>query len=390
MSTIKWSPVTAMLNNQAPGTIVCGSPGSGKTFAMLNFAANALGMGQRVIIIDPKNDFDKLLNVNPHIDIIDINDITPDALNPLEFLKKQNPDGTTEFIDTSTLMTIVEIMTGKLSQETLIAITPIITDFVNRNKQRKEYVNMSDVAEYLYMNKSKAAQAVGTSLKMYYDNKYGPLMFSKSSKVETLKLSASKSMIITLHGMELPAYDKQPADYSPEEKFTSAIVYVLTRKLLDILKEDVIIPRVFICDEAHILFGNREMANVIDKFLTLGRSLNCATILASQGISHFPETTSNYVTTKFLFKSSIDEAQAFLDRFDTSKLDPTNAIDIPGILSEVTNFTTGQCFMIDRKNRNGVIKIKSNYDIDLLTSNPLKKKRKSVEASEEETENEET
>lgn len=383
MSTIKWSPITAMADNMAPGTIVCGSPGSGKTFAMLNFAANALGMRQRVIIIDPKNDFNKLLNVNPHINIIDINNIKPDALNPLEFLKKKNADGTVEYIDTTTLMTIIEIMTGKLDQKTLIAITPIVTDFVNRNKQRGEYVNMSDVAEYLYMKQSKEAQAVGTALKMYYDNKYGPLMFSKLSNAETLQLSSSESMIITLHGMELPPYDRKPEDYSPNERFTSAIVYVLTRKLLDILQEDTLIPRVFICDEAHILFGNREMANVIDKFLTLGRSLNCATILASQGISHFPDTTSNYVTTKFLFKSSIDEAQAFLDRFDTSKLDPTNAIDIPGVLSEVTNFKTGQCFMIDRKNRNGVIKIKSNYDISLLTSNPFQKKRDKPETEEE-------
>ena len=34
-------------------------------------------MGQRVIAIDPKNDFNKLYNVNPNIEIIDINDIRP-------------------------------------------------------------------------------------------------------------------------------------------------------------------------------------------------------------------------------------------------------------------------------------------------------------------------
>ena len=63
MSTIKWSPTTAQMVNNAPGTIVVGSPGSGKTFALLNIAANCLGIGQRVIAIDPKNDFDKLFNV---------------------------------------------------------------------------------------------------------------------------------------------------------------------------------------------------------------------------------------------------------------------------------------------------------------------------------------
>jgi hypothetical protein len=123
------------------------------------------------------------------------------------------------------------------------------------------------------------------------------------------------------------------------------------------------------------------MANVIDRFLVLGRSLNVATILASQGISHFPSGIANYITTKFMFKSSLDEAEKFLDVFDTSKIDATNAIDINSVLSAVTKFPTGVCFMIDRKGRNGVIKIKSNYDIKLLTSNPFDKNREDEKSS---------
>ena len=61
MSTVKWSPTTAQMCNNAPGTIVVGAPGSGKTFALLNIAANCLGMGQRVIAVDPKNDFSKFV-----------------------------------------------------------------------------------------------------------------------------------------------------------------------------------------------------------------------------------------------------------------------------------------------------------------------------------------
>ena len=60
MSTINWLPTTAMLCDDAPGTVVVGSPGSGKTYALMNFAANCLGMRQRVIAIDPKNDFNRL------------------------------------------------------------------------------------------------------------------------------------------------------------------------------------------------------------------------------------------------------------------------------------------------------------------------------------------
>lgn len=321
------------------------------------------------------------MNVNPNIDIVDIENIKPDALNPMEFLKRHNADGTVEFIDTATLMTIIEIMTGKLDQGAIIAITPIVTDFVTRAKQRGEYVNMLDVANYLFANPNENAQQIGTQLKMFEDNKYGPLMFASGTEGSPLELSATRSMIITLHGLDMPDYNKSVNDYTPSERLTSAILFVITKKLLEILTQDSKIPTVLICDEAHLLFSNKEMAQVIDKFLVLGRSLNVATVLASQGITHFPDGISNYITSKFMFKSSIDEAEAFLDAFDTSKINPANAIDTASVLSAVTSFETGQCFMIDRLGRNGIIKIKSNYDISLLTSNPLEKQRAAASTS---------
>jgi len=375
MSTVKWSPTTAHMCNNAPGTIVVGSPGSGKTFALLNFAANCLGMGQRVIAIDPKNDFSKLYNVNPNIEIIDINRIRPGALNPFEFLKKYNKDGSVTTIDTATLMTIIEIMCGKLDKQTIIDITPIVTDFVTKSRNSTDYYDMQDVADYLYANPSSAAQTVGTMLKMFEDNKYGKLLFTRETDVKPLVLSATSSMVISLHGLSLPDYTKKAEDYDANERFTSVILYILTSKLMEILSEDSKIPTTLICDEAHLLFGNKEMGAIIDRFLVLGRSLNVATILASQGISHFPDNIANYITTKFMFKSSIDEAQLFLDKFDTSKIDPSNAIDVNSIVSAVTNFPTGVCFMMDRLGRNGIIRIKSIYDVKLLTSNPFDKKR---------------
>ena len=376
MSTVKWSSTTSHMCNNAPGTVVVGSPGSGKTFALLNFAANALGMGQRVIAIDPKNDFVKLYNVNPNIDIVDINNIRPGALNPFEFLKKvDKKTGELNFIDTTTLMTIIEIMCGKLDKQTIIDITPIVTDFVTKSKNTDDYYDMQDIADYLYANPSNSAQTVGTMLKMFEDNKYGKLLFTRETNVKPLVLSNTSSIVISLHGLSLPDYSKKPEDYDANERFTSCILYILTNKLLDILSEDSIIPTTLICDEAHLLFGNKEMASIIDRFLVLGRSLNVATILASQGISHFPKGIANYITTKFMFKSSIEEAQLFLDQFDTSKIDPTNAIDVDSIVSSVTKFPTGVCFMLDRMNRSGIIRIKSIYDVSLLTSNPFDKKR---------------
>lgn len=383
MSTVRWSPTTAQMVNNAPGTIIVGAPGSGKTFAILNFGANCLATGQRVIAIDPKNDLDKLHNIYP-INIIDINKIRPGALNPFEFLKKVDKNGNVEFVDTATIMTVIEILCGKLSRDIIIDVTPIVSDFVTKTKNTGEYCDMQDIADYLFSNPSTAAQQVGTLLKMFEDNPYGKLIFTRETNVQPLVLSPTDSMVISLHGLSLPDYSKKPDDYDANEKFTSAILYIITNKLLDILSSDNKIPTTLICDEAHLLYSNKEMGAIIDKFLVLGRSLNVATILASQGISHFPDGIANYMTTKFMFKSSMEEAKLFLDKFDTSKINPAAALDINSIIAAVTNFPTGVCFMIDRLNRNGVIKIESIYDISLLTSNPFDKQR-----DDETTENDE-
>ena len=382
MSTIKWLPTTAMgmNDNPTPGTIIVGSPGSGKTFFLINIAANCLGMGQRVIAIDPKNDLGAICNISKNIEVIDINNIRAGALNPITFLKRELPDGTFAPIDTTTLLSVITLLTGKLDQNDIIDVTPIIEDFVNSVRRNNEYHDMTDVANYLYKNKSLACQKVGTLLRKYQDSKYGPLLFTDETNIEPLIISKEKSLLITMHGMELPDYNKKAEDYTDNERFTSAIIYIITRKLLDILNQENEIPVAFICDEAHLLFGNKEMAQIIDRFLVLGRSLNVATVLASQGISHFPAGIANYLSSKFMFKSSMDEASAFLDLFNSSLTTP---VDVNSLLPAVTNFPQGVCFFIDRKNRNGIIKITSNYDIDLITSNPLQKKKRKKKLEEQ-------
>ena len=256
MSTIRWQPVTSHLDNDTPGTLVLGSPGSGKTFFMLNMCANALGMGQRVIIIDPKNDFDKLLNVNPNIKVINFRDIKQGQLNPLEFLKRIDPKTKEiEYLEPGSLLTIIEIMTGTIPDEAKVVIAGIVEDFVNDVARNGKYVDMSDVATYLTKNPNTAVQNVGTTLKMHKKSKFGKLMFTDMDYVEPLQLSLTDSMVLILDCLELPSSDTKPEDYTQEQRFTAAILYVLTKKLFEILRQDSVIPTVFVCDEAHMLFS---------------------------------------------------------------------------------------------------------------------------------------
>lgn len=350
-----------------------GTPGSGKTFFLLNACANCLGMGQRVIAIDPKNDLDKLKNVDSRIEVIDVNNIRPGALNPFTFLDR---------CDATTLLTVVESICGKLDKRDIIDITPIIKDFVTEYNRDNVYRDMQDVADYLYSNPSESAQKIGSMLRMNEDSKYGKLLFTRETNIEPLRIPTNKSLIISIHGMSLPDYTKKPEDYNAEERFTSTILYLITKKLYEILSGKNTIPTTFVCDEAHILFANKEMSTIIHNFLALGRSLNIAVMLASQGIGHFPDNISQFISSKFVFRSSMEEARAFLEKFDTSKMDLSKALDAPSVIGGISSLQTGQCFFIDYKGRSGFIHIVSNYDKELLTSNPLElanKRKKELE-----------
>lgn len=367
MSTIQWLPTTAIWNNNAIGTLIMGQPGSGKTFFILNTCANCLGMGQRVICIDPKNDLDKLKNVAPEIEIIDINNIRPGALNPFTFLDR---------CDSTTLLTVIELMCGALDRNDIIDITPIVKDFVTEYNRDGTYKDMQDVADYLYGNESLAAQKIGSMLRLNEDSKYGKLLFTREVNVKPLYIPSDKSLVISIHGMALPDHTKSVENYNAEERFTSTILFLICKKLNEILATRTKIPTTFVCDEAHILFANKEMSTIIHNFLALGRSLNIAVVLASQGIGHFPEAVSQFISSKFVFRSSMEEAEEFLNKFDTSKMDLSKALDTQSVVGGITALETGQCFFIDRQNRSGFIKVVSNYDVSLLTSNPLELNRK--------------
>lgn len=365
MSTIHWLPSTSIFNNGASGNLILGMPGAGKSFFLLNTMANCLGMQQRVIGIDPKNDLMKLKNISNDIEIIDINNIRAGALNPFTFLDR---------IDATTLLTTIEMICGKLERSDIISITPIIKDFVTEYKRDNEYKDMQDVADYLFGNQNESAQMIGSLLRLNEDSKYGKLLFTRETNVEPLYLPRDKSFIISIQGMSLPSYSTKVEDYTAEQRFTSAIIFIIIKKLEEILSGKNKIPVNLVLDEAHVLFGNPEMSRVIHNFLALGRSLNISTILASQGMSHFPDTIPQFISSKFMFKSAMNEVEAFLDVYDTSKLDMTKSLDKENVMNGIINLNPGECFYIDRSARHGFCKIVSNYPVEVLTSNPIDRK----------------
>lgn len=357
-TTINFSPFTSIFENKTAGTIIIGKPGAGKSFFLLNLAANALMFEQRLFVIDPKDDMSVLANIYDGIEVIDINDIKPGGLNPFKVIKD---------IDTNTLSSIVSIICGGLTDDQIIAITPILNDFINKNRRLNMNLSFSDVVDYLYANDNIEAQAIGTKLQIHRDSKYGPLLFENNETEETgLK---SNSTIISLHGMDLPK--GQSGSMTEEQKFNSAIVFIVCKMLKDVLTQGKY-PTLFILDEAHIAYQNESFSRIIDELLVLGRSLNIAVVLASQSTSHYPEGISQLVSSKFCFNSSTDDATDFIEKFYNKDFD--GMADFDSIVYEIGQFETGNVFFIDSNNRTGIFKVTSLLGDD-ITSNPLMKKR---------------
>lgn len=354
MSSIMFSPFTSIFENKSAGTMIVGSPGSGKTFFINNIITNAIIMEQKIFAIDMKNDISKIKNEFPHIVVTDVNKIQPGGLNPFKVVKE---------VDTNFITSLISIICNGVNDQQIVSITPIINDFVNKFKRDPQsQMSFADVADYLYANDSKDAQVIGTKLNIHRDSQYGSLLFDEDEEI--MKLD-NRSKVISLHGMDLPKQNDQ--HMTEEQKFNSGIVFILCKMLQDLMLEGTY-PKLFILDEAHIAFQNEAFASIINKFLTLGRSLNIATILSSQSVTHYPQNIGQLISSKFCFKSDYREAMEFLEMFLSGGSE--GKADFPVIASKINTFEKpGQSFFVDSSNRSGFFKV-ANI-LNNVSSNPL-------------------
>ena len=305
MSTIYFSPTVAIQMNEPSGTLIIGVPGSGKTYFSVNVAANEIACGKRVLAIDPKDDFMNLKNIWPDVKVVDVNKISPGSLNPFMFLKS---------CDALTLKTIIELIVGGIKDaNTNSKINGILEDFIRRFYKDDEEVQMQDVIDYLYRREDDGLRNLASEIQVSANSQYGGLLFTRTrGVVETIDINETDNVVFSLLGLPFPNGTKDLKDYTAEENFTTAIVYIIARKLRESLAENSHIPTTLFCDEAHILFSNPQLAQTLNSFLTMGRSLNMATVLASQSVKHFPENISQFIANKFVFKSSKEEAECLL------------------------------------------------------------------------------
>lgn len=384
-NTIYYSPFTAIYENRAPGTICCGSPGAGKTYFALQVIANTVQQEGIVIAIDPKNDIMKIRDYckidrqkvmsarKRYTTEKEFAEAEPDnykmwykleggddnIFHVTDITKKQNLDPfmCVNNIDTNFIMDIINTICKELSQEQNIAVTPIVDDYIKM--ARKGGASFLKMADYMYAHQNPAVQQIGTVLKSCQNNEYGKVFFNTEKK--GMKVNKEDN-IICMMGLPIPKTTNME-DWTREGRFGSAIVMVIVKMLRELLNNYNDRPVLLVIDEAHIILENKAIYRIVEEFLILGRSLNVCTLLLSQNVHHFPEDFSNFVSNRFQFRSSKNEIEEFIRRFNED-----TSISVDGFIKSALNFANGECIYIDRLNRISCIKIRDDL---ALTSNAI-------------------
>ncbi len=350
--TIYFNPI-ALDNkiNNVPGTIICGSPGNGKTYFMSTLIDNLNMLKTICIILDPKNDC-KDIAYQDGIKVIDL--AKKMCLDPFICIKD---------VDALFITDVISSICNGLTDEDNVVIQPIVSDFIKKAKYGN--ASFAKMTNYLYSNDNPVAMKIGNMLKATEKTEWGPVLFGDPTgkdKYETINFQR-ESMVISLFGLQLPQ-DQNKANWSKSECFASTIVMIIIKMLQQVLVNKNNVPVTLFIDEAHILLENPAIFKIVESFLILGRSLNVYTVMASQNVTHFPDDFCTYIGSKFLFKNnSKTEISIFLDRFLSN-----GSEDRDYLINKCLNAKRGEAIYIDRKNRVGLIKISGDLKIN---SNPI-------------------
>lgn len=357
---------TPIFNNNPPGTLITGKPGSGKSFLAMTLTAMSAILGKTTIVLDPKGDFISLMNLQQDIGKFSLWNLSDKRrrglLDPFRMSKDKGEQ-------LNLAMTLIEIFTGGLDGEQRTAVAPIIKDVIESDNP-----SLGLVVQELRGSNRQAARDLGTMLDLIASLPLSGLCFAPAgAQMEQVSVTEGLT-VVTLLGMDMP---KEGADDN-KSRLATGILFLLTNFIRDLLKNDESKnPKTLVIDEAWAILQTPAGAQVVKDVALLGRSKNLALLLVTQNNSHLQHLDiESTITTRFAFGSSSKEADSIINDM---KL-PENE----GFQGIITSLTTGECLMQDFTERYSLVTI-SNWRkdwSDAFKTNPLDKARQEKEKRE--------
>lgn len=349
-SPIFFDPHYPILQNKPPVTLITGSPGSGKTFLAEILAGHSSVMNKLTFAIDPKGDFQSLKNLEKAGEINKttvwsvFSDLDTEEVNEENF-GMLDPLNLTDNLDDNVAATadVIASLVKKVTHKQSNVLLPVIRDVAESRSP-----SLANVVQMLKQHPDDEVRNLGLELDIPCRMSIAKLIVADKQQESPFDFNTGL-MIISLLGLSLPDSETKESEYTYKERLSAVVMRLLTQLVLESMKKQPkrILKTLFV-DEAWVVFGNKSGKSLIDQAALLGRSLNMATVLATQSPRHISvagdedggSTLDTTISTRFAFRNDSD-----LDNRINRK-----AMRLPendGWEEIFPKFKAGQCMMRD-------------------------------------------
>lgn len=356
-----WDSHTQIYNNKPPGTLITGSPGSGKTFLAMTLTCLCGILGKTTIVLDPKGDFISLAGLQDQIGNVNFWNLADrrkkGILDP--FYMAENVGEKLDLV-----ISVIDMFIGGLSGDQLRVLSPVVKDVIE-----SPVPSLLAVTEALTMSENIEARNLGSQLDLISKLPFAELCFAPGSQKRST-ISIEKGLtVVTMVGLEISPDNE--GKQNNKKRLASTIFFLITDFIRRVLhKSSDTSPKTLIIDEAWAVLSTPAGANVVKEVALLGRSRSLALILITQNASHLKNLDiENTIKTRFAFHTDNREAE-----------DIIKSMQLPlgeNFESILTNLDPGECLMQDYMGRYSTVQI-TDYNKswkEAFETNPLKKKQ---------------
>jgi hypothetical protein len=368
VSPVFFAPHASIATGNAPGCLITGSPGSGKSFLAFTITYLLSLMGVWTIYIDPKGDaipMAQLPGIKERTRVLDLKNGQEGMLDPFSL-------GTDLSKQKELALEVIMLFMGGEDRITSTQRVQIVTAITTVASLPDPSLDM--VAEYLLQSPDMDAQSVGHNLDLMRGLPFAKLCFSPR-KIDNVSVE-NKLTIITLTGLDLPSNTSDMSRYSTSNKLAVAIMFLLTDYTSQLMfNTHQFHPKAIVIDEAWAVTGTPQGEKLVETVSRMGRSLNTVIVMVSQNAKDFlGAKVTNSASTKIAFRAKDpDEIDNILTLLGLDHDDSNR--------SYIRNLDVGEAIIKDAHDRLARIRIDA-WDTGMITkfeTNPEKKRRQAEE-----------
>lgn len=329
VTPVYYDPLLVARRNIAPGVLITGTPGSGKTFAASLLLTHAVYRGAVGLAIDPKGEFDGVAGLFGDSQIVKLTD---DAYRGVfdPYRIADDPAAAVELAH-GMIQLLVPGGLGDMAQTAMFACAEVA---------QQPHPTLSAVIDVLARHGDRRTVQLGETLRAVAAGRLGRLLFAGSLSPR-MKMGRGLT-VVQFDGMDLPDTDSDRADWTQTNRVSVAVLQMIAhgvRRVMTGLPASW--PKIVVFDESHTLNATPAGRRLAPAMARLGRSANTVPVFVSQSARDFAadDGLRASVPTRFVFRNrDRDEAEACTRLLD---------LDAGRLVPTIQQLETGQAIFAD-------------------------------------------